>query len=159
MAEGPISCVSCQIVYGDPFGECHLQLPVFVDGAGACHVSLSAASDIQDPDEAGRVLSHICLGTCQVADEARRERLRLALGKALAEDTCQQESSHRRFLRATLARLDSYDRHSTEAKDALRKAVISERRSSAGHSHEKEAPHPRTCFLSYLEQAELMTSH
>jgi len=55
MAEA-VTAISCQVVYADPAGEVHLQLPIYLNAGGACHVSLGEDADSMDREEAGRVL-------------------------------------------------------------------------------------------------------
>lgn len=111
-----VTAITCQVVYASPEGEVHLQLPIFIDAEGACHVTLGADEDSLDREEAGRVLSHICLGTSSPADEERRTSLQRTLERALSEDASPPGSTHRQWLQGTLKRLSSYNSGSAEEK-------------------------------------------
>lgn len=159
MAES-VSCISCRIVYADPEGECHMQLPIFVDPQGALHGSLVAVEAPSEPE----TLTHICLGDLAAADvdESRREHLQRVLQRALNEDASPPGSPRRQLLQQQLKRLGSFAAGSAEEKDALRRALLSQRSASmnAARQQQQQPFHrPRTCFLTYTEQRLLLSSH
>jgi hypothetical protein len=124
--------ISCQIVYADIEGSVHLRLPIFVDSTGACHVSLIPGCDLCD-DEAGKVLSHVCLGACASTEEERRACLQRCVEKALSTEE-DEENAHKAWLKRALFRIRSLSSGSTEEKDALRRALIAQRQQKANEA-------------------------
>lgn len=150
-------CVACcGVVYADQAGECHLQLPIFVDPQGALHASLATTEQPVEPLSDQHCLASICMAGVAPADvdESRREHLQRVLQRALSSDASPPDSPRRQLLQQQLQRLGSFEAGSSEEKDALRRALLSQRAASVAAARE-----PRGCFLTYTEQRLLLSSH